>query len=94
MFSKRTGGWLFGVLLALVYMSMVAVAVPGLWQRIGTWLTAILLFLLGVGFCFVGVWVVVDRPAELQKKLPISSKQLRKQSKDFYDWLASQGRRQ
>jgi len=34
-----------------------------------------------------------DRPEELRKRLPISSKEHRRRKKEFYDWLDSQGRR-
>jgi len=54
----------------------------------------ILVFLaMWIGIYLAGVWAAVDRPAELNRKLPTSSKELRRQKKSFYDWLASQGRR-
>jgi|ERR1700730_4861019 hypothetical protein len=34
-----------------------------------------------------------NRPAELAKRIPTSSKELHRQRKAFYDWLASQRRR-
>jgi len=34
-----------------------------------------------------------DRPEELQKRIPISSREHRRRKKEFYDWLDSQGRR-
>lgn len=34
-----------------------------------------------------------DRPEELGKRIPISSKERRRMKKEFYDWLASLGRR-
>jgi hypothetical protein len=42
-------------------------------------------------FYRIGIWVVVDRPAELRKRIPISGNELRETRKEFYDWLASQG---
>jgi hypothetical protein len=44
------------------------------------------------GVYLVGTWIMVDHPAELKRKIPISSKELRRRRKRFYDWLASQGR--
>ena len=35
----------------------------------------------------VGHWAMFERPAELRKKLPISSKELRRREKEFYDNL-------
>ena len=93
MFSRHTVSRLYGICLAVAYVCLVAVAFNGLWHRIGTWLTAILLIVLGVGFYFAGVWASLDRPAELQRKMPITSKELRRRKNEFYDWLAKQGRR-
>jgi hypothetical protein len=42
-------------------------------------------------FYRIGIWVVVDRPTELRKRIPISGNELRETRKEFYDWLASQG---
>ena len=83
---------MFGVCLALVYVTLFASGVPALWRWIGFWPTAILLSILGVGLYFVGVWAAVDRPAELDKKIPVNSKELRRRRKQFYDWLTSMGR--
>jgi hypothetical protein len=47
---------------------------------------------LWIGFYFAGVWAVVDRLAELARKFPISSKELRRRTKAFYDQLSSKGR--
>jgi hypothetical protein len=92
MFGKRTSGRLFGILLALVYVSLVVSAFCGLWARVGVWATTILLVVLGIGFYCAGVWAAVDRPAELDKKIPVSSRELGRRNKNFYDWLASLGK--
>jgi hypothetical protein len=91
MLKKRTIGRAFGVCLALIYGSLIATGVWDLWSRIGVWPSVIILVLLGVGLYRVGVWISVDRPAELNRKIPISSKELRRRTKEFYDWLAAQG---
>ena len=48
-----------------------------------------LLLLMFIGLCiayyFVWNWVFYERPAELEKKLPITSKELRRRKKEFYD---------
>jgi hypothetical protein len=47
--------------------------------------------LIFIGFCFafyfVWNWFLYERPAELRKKLPTSSKELRKREKEFFDSL-------
>jgi hypothetical protein len=88
MFSKNTSGRLYGACLAVVYVCLVVAAVNGLWSRIGAWPTAILLLALGLGFYLAGVWAFLDRPVELDRKIPVSSKELRRRKKEFYDWLA------
>jgi hypothetical protein len=40
---------------------------------------------------FVGLWI--RSREELNKKIPVSSKELHRRKKRLYDWLASQGRR-
>jgi hypothetical protein len=40
-----------------------------------------------VAFYFLWIWVFVQRPAALAKKLPISSKELRRKRQEFYDSL-------
>lgn len=49
------------------------------------------LLLMFIGLCiayyFVWNWFFYERPAELEKKLPITSKELRRRKKEFYDSL-------
>jgi hypothetical protein len=40
-----------------------------------------------VASCFVGHWIMLERPDELRKKYPISSKELRRKNREFYDNL-------
>ena len=40
-----------------------------------------------VAFYFLWIWVFVERPAELAKKLPISGTELRRKRQEFYDNL-------
>jgi hypothetical protein len=58
-----------------------------------TALMLLLFIVLWVGIYFTGIWTIFYRPAELDKKIPISSKELRKRKKQFYDELDSMGRR-
>jgi hypothetical protein len=90
--GKQNIGRLYGVCLATVFTSLIAAGTHELWRE--HTITALpILVLLWIGFYFTGRWVAVDRPAELNKKIPVSSKELRRRTKAFYDWLASQGRR-
>jgi|ERR1051326_436344 hypothetical protein len=57
-------------------------------------LTAMLAVYLGSAVLLSFVWRrYFDRPEEVRKRIPISSKELRRRKKEFYDWLDSQGRR-
>ena len=77
----------------MTYGILIAVKVYGVWPQMHIALVILIFIGLGVGFYFVGIWAVVDRPAELNKKFPISSKELRRRKKEFYDWVNSLGRR-
>jgi hypothetical protein len=56
-----------------------------LWTSDGFLLGAVLLVFsaLWIGICFAGIWAIVDRPAELNRKVPIRSKELRRTKKAF-----------
>jgi len=75
--------------LAISWAAVPVLLVRPFLQVIPSVLTLIVLF---TCFYCVGIWILIDRPAELKKKLPITSKELRERKKAFYDWLASQGR--
>jgi hypothetical protein len=40
-----------------------------------------------IAYYFVWKWFFYERPAELEKKLPITSKELRRRKREFYDNL-------
>lgn len=53
---------------------------------------AILMFVIFWIISYQGwLWAFVDREAELSKKFPITSQELRRRRKEFYDWLSSRG---
>ena len=57
-------------------------------------LTAMLAVYVGSVVVLSFAWrLSFDRPEELQKRIPISSREHRRKKKEFYDWLDSQGRR-
>jgi hypothetical protein len=87
MIGKRNIGRFYGVLLATMYATLVTGIIYGLSRPPLGWVF-VLFVALWIGFYFAGVWAAVDRPAELNRKLPLSSKELRRRKKEFYDWLA------
>ena len=93
MIGKKNIGRLYGVCLATVYATLISGAVYGFWPGLHIALRLLIFLALWIGFYFTGIWTAIDRPAELDRKFPISSKELRTRKKAFYDWLASQGRR-
>jgi hypothetical protein len=62
------------------------------WPDMGTRAMVLLSGALFIAFYFAGKWVEVRK--EFNKKLPTSSRELRRRKKKFYDRLASRGRPQ
>ena len=91
MIRKKNVGRLYGACLATIYATLITGIVYGFW--VTAHLALLIFAVLWIGFYFTGIWTIVDRPAELSRKFPVSSKELHKRKKAFYDWLASQGRR-
>lgn len=91
--NKKTVGRVAGVIVAGTFGSLIAASVHSLWRGMPTALTVLLFICLWVGCYFAGLWMQVERPAELDRKFPISSKELRSRKKKFYDWVESLGRR-
>jgi hypothetical protein len=91
--SKKTTGRVWGIVLATSFGSLIAATIRGVWPGMPLALTFLTLVCLWIGFYFTGIWMLVERPAELDKKFPISSKELRRRRKEFYDWVDSLGRR-
>jgi hypothetical protein len=90
--DKKTIGRVWGVLFAIPFGSLVAITTRHVWPGLNISLILLLFVVLCVGFYFTGVWMMVDHPAELHRKFPISSKELRRRRKEFYDWVDSLGR--
>jgi hypothetical protein len=53
------------------------------------WLVWLIFICLFIGLYCAGFWALVDRPVELDRKFPTSSKELRRRKKGLYDWLDS-----
>ena len=91
MLNKKNYGRAFGVCLATIYASMIAGTVYETWPGYA-WLVWLIFICLFIGFYCAGFWALVDRQAELDRKFPISSKELRRRKKELYDWLDTLGR--
>jgi hypothetical protein len=88
MIDKKDIGWLYGILLATFYATLTTGIVYKV-RHLHLTLVIVIFICLWIGFYFTGVWIVVDRPAELEKKFPISSREHRRRKKEFFDSLDS-----
>jgi hypothetical protein len=79
----RVGLWVC----ALASATLVTVAVESSTPHFGPGAVLSIFLAAWVASYFVGHWVMVERPAELRKKYPLSSKELRRRDKEFYDNL-------
>lgn len=93
MLSKKVQGRTYGGFLATIYGGIFTVAIH-LWLGLHVVSASLIFIALWIGFYRTGVWMVTERPAELDKKIPVSSKELRTRKKRFYEWLDSQGKQQ
>jgi hypothetical protein len=93
MIDEKTSGRLYGVCLAAVYGTLITGVILELWHSLRIASVVLIFVALWIAFYFTGVWVAVERPAELNGKLPLSGRERRRRKKEFYDWLASQRRR-
>jgi hypothetical protein len=91
--NKTTYARAYGIVLATMFAILVTDLVYGVWPQLHAALLLAMCFILGAGFCIVGLWMMSYRAEELKRKLPISGAERRRRNKQFYDWLRSQGRR-
>jgi predicted PurR-regulated permease PerM len=91
--SKKTTGRVWGIVLATMFAPTITAILHNLRPELPIALTFLTFVCLWIGFYFTGIWMLVERPAELDRKFPISSKELRRRKKEFYDWVDSLGRR-
>jgi hypothetical protein len=80
---QRIGVWFYAVASALFVM----IGVPHFSPKMGLLPTILILSCLFIGFYFAWRWVFFERQDELNKKFPVSSKELRRRKKEFYDSL-------
>lgn len=93
MFSQLASGRFYGVVLATMHAFVVAFIVYAFGHGMSFLIGALLFVVLWIGIYFTGLWAILYRPKELDKRIPISSKELRKKKKQFYDELDSLRRR-
>ena len=91
--KKNTARW-FGFFLAVMYGSLITNTVYKFLPGIHIAFIVLVFLGLGVGFYFLGIWILVERPAEINEKYPVSRKELRRQKKEFYESLDHQDRHQ
>jgi hypothetical protein len=93
MMNKDTTARAYGIVLATMFGILVTDLIYGVWPQMHIALLLAICILLGAGFFILGLWIISYRIDELNRKLPLSGKELRRRKNEFYDWLSSQGRR-
>jgi len=89
MIAKKSMGPLLGGVTAAVFGTFMMAGFHSYWPDMSIWVLVFLSAAFFVAFYFAGLWVHV-RNAQ-NKKLPTNSTELRRRTKQFYDWLDSQG---
>jgi hypothetical protein len=79
----RAGLWVC----ALVPATLVTIAIEGFNSHLKPVAVLSVFLASWVASYFVGDWITFQRPAELGKRFPTSSKELRRRTKEFYDSL-------
>jgi hypothetical protein len=88
MMGKKSIAVIVGVCTAAIYGSLVLVGIKDHWPKMSLRVLVLLSGAVFVALYFAGKWIGVR--SEQNKKLPTSSKELRRRTKEFYDRLASQ----
>lgn len=81
--AQRIGAWLYG-------LSSAVLTIAGVYELFPKLRGTVLLLVLLVLWVIYGVawrWLFFERQPELEKKIPLSSKELRKRKKEFFDSL-------
>jgi protein-S-isoprenylcysteine O-methyltransferase Ste14 len=74
-------------LIGLAYAGFATLFLHKFWPSMEMIPGVLVFIILLIGFYIAGVWMFIDRPIELNKKFPITSNEVRKRRKAFYDWL-------
>ena len=80
---QRVGAWLY----ALGSAVLTIVAFGGLYPDFRPRFLLIAFLVLWILFSFAWRWVFFERGPELDKKIPVSSKELRRRKKEYFDDL-------
>jgi hypothetical protein len=80
---QRVGAWLY----ALFSAALTIAAFGGLYPNFRPRSLLIVFLVLWILFSFVWRWVFFERGPELKNKIPVSSKELRKRKKEYFDDL-------
>jgi hypothetical protein len=91
MVSGKNIGRIFGVCLAAMFATPIIFEIHNRWPSMNIALAFVFFGSICVAFYSAGVWV--QARDERNRKRSISGKELRKRKEEFYDWLASLGRR-
>jgi len=92
MISKTSIGRVVGVCTAAIYGSFIMIGVHDFWPNMSTLAMILLAGAVCVVLYLAGRWIAARK--ELNKRLPISSKELRRRRKEFYEGLNLHGRPQ
>jgi hypothetical protein len=90
MIGKKSIGPLLGLCYAAVFGTFATLGIHDYFPGLSTRVFVLLSGAAFVAFYCVGKWV--HSRGEQNERLPTSSKELRRRTKEFYDWLDSQGR--
>ncbi len=74
MLNKKNIGRAFGVSLATIYATLIAETIYDICPGMHVWLVWLIFICLFTGLYCAGFGALVDRPAELDRKFPTSSK--------------------
>ena len=92
MIGKENLGRVTSICVATAYATFATLIVYGIWGGLRIALVLSIFVVFWAAFYFMGIWITVERPAELEKKIPFTGKELRRRKNAFYEWLASKGR--
>jgi hypothetical protein len=87
MLNKKNIGRAFGVSLATIYATLIAETIYDICPGMHVLPGRVDIHLPFIGLYGAGFWALVDRPVELDRKFPTSSKELRRRKKELNDWL-------
>jgi hypothetical protein len=92
MMNRDTAGGAFAVVVATFLAIGVTAIAYKTWPQSPVFLTVVIFIVVWANVFFATDWYF-SRPDELKLKLPITGAERRRRSREFYEWLRSQGRR-